>query len=175
MPVSSWGGSQTPAVETQPAVPDRSGKIGGKSGLTLPNTNETQGKALTTAANVAAPDTALKAQTASAQAKSLKAAANSQTQGKSLSPTETSASREIDKTLNLVGVTATRLAKEGALRLGEYSRWFDGLFKQRQAPPVITPAAANYGMRRLSRAEPVTPKHPLWMLRDGRLKTVTVQ
>jgi hypothetical protein len=94
---------------------------------------------------------------------------------KPLSASAASGSRDIDEALDVVSVTAKKLAKEGGKRLGEYSRWFNALFRQQQAPPVITPAAGAYPRLRLSHAEPVTPKHPLWVLPDGRLKTVTVQ
>jgi hypothetical protein len=155
MPVASWGAGQPESAAGQPQSADsqtagqRANNDGRQIAVALPKAKETR-----STENKLAPT--------KSPAKPLSASANSN-------------SREFEEAVDVVSVTAKRLAKEGGMRFGEYSRWFSALFKQQQAPPVITPAAPNYAMGRLSHAEAVTPKHPLWVLRDGRLKTVTVQ
>jgi hypothetical protein len=145
MPVASWGASQAEAVNDQASAGKSSNNNGGQIAIALPQSKE----AKNTEPKLAGV--------------------------KSLSASAASGSRDFDEALAVVSVTAKRLAKEGGKRFGDYSQGFSALFKQQQAPPVITPGAPNCSIRRLSHAEPVTPKHPLWMLRDGRLKTVTVQ
>jgi hypothetical protein len=156
MPVASWGAGQPESAAGQPKAADsqtaagqRSNNDGRQLAVAVPKAKETR-----STENKLGP---------------------TKSPAKTLSASATSNSREFEEAVDVVSVTAKRLAKEGGMRFGEYSRWFSALFKQQQAPPVITPAAPNYAMGRLSHAETVTPKHPLWMLRDGRLKTVTVQ
>jgi hypothetical protein len=92
-------------------------------------------------------------------------------------------SRQMAEFTDAVAVTARRVSKEGSKQLAQLTRWFALLLKQQSTTPTITPAAgpllsnqdASPRTYRGQAMRSVTPKHPLWLLTDGRIKTVTAQ
>jgi hypothetical protein len=82
-----------------------------------------------------------------------------------------------------VTVTARRVSKEGTKQFAQLTRWFALLWKQQTSAPAITPAASpalsvQTNTMQSYHGQPmrsVTAKHPLWLLTDGRMKTVTAQ
>lgn len=90
-------------------------------------------------------------------------------------------SKQVAEFSDAVNVTARRLTKEGSKQFAQFSRWIALLWKQQTSPPRMTPASgpaftsAPDGLHSY-KGQPmraVTPKHPLWLLTDGRVKTVT--
>jgi len=82
-----------------------------------------------------------------------------------------------------VSVTARRVSKEGSKQFAQLTRWFALLLKQQSTTPTITPVAgpalsaqtdSNQSYRGQAMRS-VTAKHPLWLLTDGRMKTVAAQ
>ena len=84
---------------------------------------------------------------------------------------------------DVVSVTARRVSKEGSRQFAQLTRWFALLLKQQSTTPTITPAAGPAFSAQTDRIQSyrgqamrsVTAKHSLWLLTDGRMKTVTAQ
>lgn len=106
---------------------------------------------------------------------------------RTLPKTETSAdvasAKQLAELTDAVSVTARRISKEGSKQFAQLTRWFALLWKQQTTTPTMTPAAGpalstqNDSIQSY-RGQPmrsVTAKHPLWLLTDGRMKTVTAQ
>jgi hypothetical protein len=96
---------------------------------------------------------------------------------------DVASAKQIAELTDAVTVTARRVSKEGSKQFAQLTRWFALLWKQQTTPPTMTPAAgpalsAQSDSIQSYRGQPmrsVTSKHPLWLLTDGRMKTVTAQ
>jgi hypothetical protein len=96
---------------------------------------------------------------------------------------DVASAKQMAELTDAVTVTARRVSKEGSKQFAQLTRWFALLWKQQTTPPTMTPSAGpalstqNDSIRSY-RGQPmrsVTAKHPLWLLTDGRMKTVTAQ
>jgi hypothetical protein len=89
--------------------------------------------------------------------------------------TALAASKDFERTINFFNFATKQLSKEGGKRLGESRLWLASLFKSKPPAHVIAPAAPISTVNRISHAQAVSGKHPLWLLPNGRLKSVTLR
>jgi hypothetical protein len=103
------------------------------------------------------------------------AARASNNSAKQIDETAHADSKDFDRAINFFNYAAKQLSKEGGKRLVQSQLWLAGLFKAKPPPHLIVPKAPIAAVNQISHAQAVSGKYPLWLLPNGRLKTVTRQ